>query len=58
MRRGSEEAEGTGLQRGSVVQTEIILTVPKTSVTRRLGRFNGATMSAIDQCIRVSLALT
>jgi mRNA interferase MazF len=58
VRKGSSEVEGTGLQMDSIVQTEIILTIPKTSVTKRLGRFNGAAMSAIDQCLRVSLALT
>jgi len=58
VRQDSPEAEGTGLRRDSIVQTEIILTVPKTSVTKRLGRFNDAAMSAIDRCIRISLALT
>ena len=58
VREGSEEAEGTGLQKDSIVQTEIILTIPKTSVTKRLGRFNNAAMNAIDQCLRVSFALT
>ena len=58
VRMGSPEAEGTGLRRNSIVQTEIILIISKTSITRRLGRFNDAAMRAIDQCLRVSLALT
>ncbi len=58
VRKGSKEAEGTGLQKDSIVQTEIILTIPKTSVTRCLGRFNNVAMNTIDQRIRVSLALT
>ena len=58
VRTGSPEAEGTGLQKDSIVQTEIILTIPKASVARRLGRFDEAAMRAIDQCLRVSLALT
>lgn len=51
-------AEGTGLGRDSVVQAEVILTIPKGSVARGLGRFDGSTMLAVDQCLRVSLGLT
>lgn len=57
VRQDSREAEGTGLDRDSVVQAEVILTIPKASVVRRLGRFNDATMRALDQCVKVSLAL-
>lgn len=55
---GSPQASGTGLQRDSVVHAEIILTIPKKSVTKRIGRFSDDAMSAIDECLRVSLALT
>ncbi|WP_176238140.1 type II toxin-antitoxin system PemK/MazF family toxin [Candidatus Hakubella thermalkaliphila] len=41
----------------SVIQAEVILTVPKTSVVKRLGQFNDVTMRAIDQCVKVSLGL-
>lgn len=58
VRQGSPEAEGTGLDRDSVVQAEVILTIPKSSVVKRLGRFNDVAMRAIDQCIEVSLSLT
>lgn len=54
----SPEAEGTGLDRDSLVQAEVILTIPKASVVKRLGRFNDVTMRAIDQCVKVSLNLT
>jgi mRNA interferase MazF len=54
---GSPQAKGTGLQKDSIVHTEVILTIPKTSVTERIGRFNDDAMSAIDGCLRISLAL-
>ncbi|HGJ66380.1 TPA: type II toxin-antitoxin system PemK/MazF family toxin, partial [bacterium] len=55
---GSADADGTGIQRDSIVHAEIIMTVPKTSVIRHLGRFNETAMKAIDECIKISLALT
>ena len=57
VRLGSSEAKGTGLQKDSIVHTEIILTIPKASVTNRIGRFNDEAMKAIDECLRISLAL-
>ncbi len=57
VRRDSPEAEGTGLDRDSVVQAEIVLTVPKSSVVRSLGRFGDAAMRAVDERIKVSLGL-
>lgn len=53
----SSQAKGTGLQKASTVHTEIILTIPKTSVTQRIGRSDDGDMKAIDECLRVSLAL-
>jgi len=53
----SPQAEGTGLEKDSIVHTEIILTIPKTNVTRRIGRFNDEAIKAIDKCLRVSLDL-
>jgi mRNA interferase MazF len=55
---GSPEADGTGIQRDSIVHTEIIMTVPKTSVIKHLGRFSETAMQTIDECIKISLALT
>jgi mRNA interferase MazF len=54
----SPQASGTGLQRNSVVHTEIILTIPKNSVTKRIGRFSDDAMNAIDDCLQISLELT
>jgi mRNA interferase MazF len=54
---GSAEATSAGLDRTSVVQAEVVLTIPKSAVVRRLGRFSDRTMEAIDRCLRVSLAL-
>jgi mRNA interferase MazF len=55
---GSPEAAGTGLNRDSVVHAEIILTIPKASVARKLGKFSDEAMAAIDTCVRVSLGLS
>ena len=54
---GSPQWEGTGLQKDSVVKTEIILTIPKKSVTKAVGSFGEAAMRSIDECLRVSLGL-
>jgi mRNA interferase MazF len=58
LRRGSPEADGAGLDFDSVVQAEIILTVPKRAAIRLLGRLNPRAMRAVDDCVRVSLGLT
>jgi mRNA interferase MazF len=58
LKRGAAEAQGSGLDRDSVVQTETITTVSKEMVTRFLGRLNADAMRAVDQCLRVSLGLT
>ncbi len=58
VRLGSAEATGTGLDRDSVVQTEVIHTVPKSAIVRRLGQFESAVMQAIDRSVKVSLGLT
>jgi mRNA interferase MazF len=57
IRVGFPEAEGTGLEKDSVVHTEIILTIPKVNVIKHLGRFNEIAMRFIDECLRVSLSL-
>lgn len=57
VRYDSAAAAGSGLDRDSVVQTELIVTVPKVAVVRRLGHFGDSTMRAVDECLMVSLAL-
>jgi len=57
VRIGSPEAEGTGIERNSVVQTENILTIPKSNVIKRIGRFNDDAMRQIDECLKISLGL-
>ena len=57
VRIGSPEAEGTGIERDSVVQTENILTIPKSNVIKHIGRFSDDAMRQIDKCLRVSLDL-
>lgn len=58
VRLGSPHAKGTGLRKDSIVHTEIILTIPKTNITKCIGRFGDNAMRVIDQCLRISLALT
>jgi mRNA interferase MazF len=57
VRLGSPEAEGTGIERDSVVQTENILTISKSNVIKRIGRFSDNTMRRINKCLCVSLDL-
>ena len=57
VRRNTSESQGTGLDRDSTVQAEVILTVSKANVVRRIGRFSEATMRNVDGCLRVSLGL-
>jgi len=57
VRLSSSEGEGTGLDRDSVVQAEVILTIPKVAVVRHLGYFGATAMRAIDERLRVSLDL-
>ncbi|NLC59058.1 MAG: type II toxin-antitoxin system PemK/MazF family toxin [Armatimonadetes bacterium] len=54
---GSEEGRAAGLDRAAVVKADTILTVPKSAVAARLGHFPATAMAAIDQCLRISLAL-
>jgi mRNA interferase MazF len=58
LRPETPEAAGSGLDRDSVLQAEVILTVPKSSVLRRLGSLVPATLQAFDRCLKVSLGLT
>ena len=46
-----------GLDRDSVVLGSVVLTLPKSSVLKRLGHLDEADMQAVDACLRVSLAL-
>jgi len=57
VRASSAHAEGTGLDRDSVVQAEVLLTIPKAAVRQRLGRFTAPAMRLIDQCLKLSLGL-
>lgn len=58
VRRDSSRSRGTGLDQDSVVQAEVLLTIPKSSVVGRLGRFDEATLPEIDRCLKTSLGLS
>ena len=57
IRRGTPEAQRAGLEHDSVMLGSVILTIPKASIVRRLGHLSPAAMQAVDDCLRVSLAL-
>ena len=57
VRRDSALGSGTGLDPDSAVQAEVIWTVPRSAVIRRLGSFTSAAMAAIDDRLRASLDL-
>jgi mRNA interferase MazF len=48
---------GTGLERASQVMVDKVAAVPRSSVCQRLGRIDPAAMMAVDQALRVWLAL-
>ena len=54
---GSPAATSAGLDRSSAVQAEVIVTVPKTRLVRRIGHLLPSTMAELDQALRVSLHL-
>ena len=54
---GSPVAKEAGLELDCVVKAEMIITVPKSAVIERLGRFPPEAMAEIDTCLRVSLEL-
>lgn len=57
IRSGTPAAQAAGLDRDSVVMAQVVVTIPKTAVTRLIGHLDAATMTAVDACLRVSLNL-
>ena len=55
--RGTEVAIKAGLEKDSIVKTEVIITIPKSSVMKRIGFLPVEAMSLVDQCLRISLSL-
>jgi mRNA interferase MazF len=53
----SQTGKSAGLTKDSVVQAEMILTIPKSSIDNKLGSLPPTTMDEIDKRLRVSLAL-
>ena len=49
--------KASGLERDSIVKAEVIITIPKKMVIRKIGAFPLEVMEAIDECLRISLAL-
>lgn len=54
---GSKIAKEAGLTGDCVVKAETIITVPKSRVIEKLGRFPPEAMAEIDRCLRISLDL-
>lgn len=50
-------ARQAGLDKDSIVKAEIIITVPKSSIVKKIGSFPGEAMVHIDECLKISLAL-
>lgn len=57
IRAGSTEAQNAGLAKDSAVDASVLLTIPKTRVSQRLGHLSDQAMQEVNQCLRVSLAL-
>ncbi len=54
---GSRTAEQSGLGQNSIVKAEIIITIPKSSIIKKIGTFSKEDIEKIDQCLRMSLDL-
>lgn len=50
-------AEGSGLQRDSVVLAEQIRTIDKRRLRERIGRISPSDMTSVDEALRLSLGL-
>ena len=57
IRHGTEPCEKAGLDKDSIVKTEVIVTIPKSSVIKKIGFLPDEAMSLVDQCLRISLSL-
>jgi len=57
IRSGSKIAIQSGLDRDSIVKTEVIVTIPKASILNKIGSLPSEAMSEVDECLRISLAL-
>ena len=53
----SELAAQAGLERDSMVKTEVIITIPKSSILKKVGSLPAEAMNDVDECLRVSLGL-
>lgn len=54
---GSGIAAGSGLDRDSVVEADIVVTVSKSIIRTRLGHLGPQAMNAVDSALRVSCGL-
>jgi mRNA interferase MazF len=46
-----------GLTKNSIVKSEVIITIPKEAVVRKLGSLSSLAMKSVSECLRISLAL-
>lgn len=54
---GTKIATQSGLERDSIVKTEVIITIPEASISRKIGSLPSEAMSEVDECLRISLGL-
>ena len=55
---GDPVAQAAGLRLDSIVKAEVIITLPKRAILRKIGSFPDHAMAQIDACIKVSLGLS
>ena len=55
---GTKIATQAGLDGDSIVKTEVIITIPKTSILKKVGFLPAEAMHDVDECLRVSLGLS
>jgi mRNA interferase MazF len=57
IRGGSKMATQSGLDRDSIVKTEVIVTIPKASILKKIGSLPPEAMFEVNECLKISLGL-
>ena len=53
----SELAAQAGLDRDCIVKTEVIITIPKSSILKKVGFLPPEAMIEVNECVKISLGL-
>ena len=57
IRGDSKIAAQAGLERDSIIKTEVIVTIPKASILKKIGSLPPEAMLEVNECVKISLGL-